>query len=190
VHPLNSAARQLVPCHRRPYGKEFRVLIGNKSAGAQARQADGGAARFPLLGFVSRACGVTGGSAMMLKEAAVSIVLITAALPALAQTPAPSVPAEKPAASAPASPSTLCYEVVSTTASTLPYAPILVDRCTGRTWLLAGDRVADAQGKPTGAFAFRWHPLGNTAEEAVLAFPEPSPAASATLGTGKKPAAK
>jgi hypothetical protein len=127
---------------------------------------------------------------MMLKEAGVSIVLITAALPALAQTPASPAAAENPAPAIPASPSTLCYEVVSTTASTLPYAPLLVDRCTGRTWLLAGDRVADAQGKPTGAFAFRWHPLGNTAEEAVLAFPEQSPAPSVNLGTGRKPAAK
>jgi hypothetical protein len=58
--------------------KSFRCSSGTIRQAPGRGRADGGAARFPLLGFVSRACGGAGGSAMTLKEAAVGIVLITA----------------------------------------------------------------------------------------------------------------
>jgi hypothetical protein len=66
-----------------------------------------------------------------------------------------------------------CFEVIPAAANVIPYGPILVDRCTGHTWVLARAEAGDAKGK---SFAFRWFPLAIIPQEAVLAFPElPTP---------------
>ena len=50
---------------------------------------------------------------------------------------------------------TLCFAVQMLQAqNTYPYAPILIDRCTGRTWILAFKLAPDAANPQ-----FSWTPL-------------------------------
>jgi hypothetical protein len=64
-----------------------------------------------------------------------------------------------------------CFEAIPATANVAPLSPILVDRCTGRTWLLVRSNIADAKGKTIG-FAYRWHPVVHIEDEAILVSPE------------------
>jgi hypothetical protein len=61
----------------------------------------------------------------------------------------------------------LCFDVVPTTGDA-PFGPILINRCTGATWLLVREDAPDMKGTPTGKFTFRWHPLGSAANEVIL----------------------
>jgi hypothetical protein len=52
-----------------------------------------------------------------------------------------------------------CFEVVPGNLNTAPQRPILLNRCTGATWLLAKEFVREANGKPTQSFRWYWNPL-------------------------------
>jgi hypothetical protein len=51
-----------------------------------------------------------------------------------------------------------CFEVASGNQNTVPQHPILVNRCTGATWLLEKRFVRDVDGKITRTFWY-WNPL-------------------------------
>lgn len=100
----------------------------------------------------------------------------------------PAVLAQDNLSKTPATPSGACFEVIPAVINAVPYAPILVDRCDGRTWILTRGDLPDVKGH-AGAFAFRWHPLINMENEAVLTFPEPPkpmPAPNINSGDIKK----
>jgi hypothetical protein len=92
------------------------------------------------------------------------IVKGTAASPSprfpLASLPTPPEP------TAPLPTAQLCYEVIQPNIS--PFAPILLDRCTGFTWVLIRHPLTDARGRATSQFIYRWAPLGLDSTEAVL----------------------
>jgi hypothetical protein len=86
---------------------------------------------------------------------AVAVGLAMSALlsvPTLAETPTPT-PAETPTPSLPA---TSCFDVVPTASDASPNAPIMIDRCTGRTWLL----VRTPLDKDGASFTYLWYPIG------------------------------
>ena len=95
-----------------------------------------------------------------------SIVVIFAMLscPAFAQDAGPKPQAQ----------SATCFDIALPPANAAPYGPILINRCTGATWLLSRERAMDAHGKPTSMFVYRWHHLADVGAEAILAFPNPS----------------
>jgi hypothetical protein len=77
---------------------------------------------------------------------------------------------------------TACFEVVSSNQNTAPQRPILVNRCTGATWLLEKRFARDAGGKLTRAFSWYWNPLpiGSTDGANV------DPLTTGTVTVGKK----
>lgn len=51
-----------------------------------------------------------------------------------------------------------CWMISPADPNAVPSAPILLDRCSGKTWILA--KVPFSDGKnPSSAFAYRWRPL-------------------------------
>jgi hypothetical protein len=52
-----------------------------------------------------------------------------------------------------------CFEVVSGNQNTVPQRPILLNRCTGATWLLEKRFARDLSGKLTRSFHWYWSPL-------------------------------
>jgi len=60
-----------------------------------------------------------------------------------------------------------CFDVIALPGDKPPYGSILLNRCTGATWLLAKSSTGDT-------FSFRWSPRGIEANEAVLSFPRPT----------------
>ena len=72
-----------------------------------------------------------------------------------------------------------CFDVVPMTDNAVPYGPIMINRCTGVTWLLVRENVFDTKGNPTGKFAFRWHPLSSAGNEAIFGLSNP-PGSSST----------
>lgn len=69
-----------------------------------------------------------------------------------------------------------CYEMLPGEANTLPGSPMLINKCTGQTYVLMR---GPAKGKAAGSPAYRWQPIavGDDAPEA-----RPKPAAAAPAG--------
>ena len=76
----------------------------------------------------------------------------------------------------PAPGGSVCYELIPAAANTLPGAPLLVNKCSGQTYVLT--RMS-SRAKATGHHVYRWHPiaLGNATET------KPRPAAAAPAGS-------
>jgi len=51
-----------------------------------------------------------------------------------------------------AAPSSLCFSMVAGN-DNQPHSPILVDQCTGKTWLLVKSNLTD---KPADGFTYQW----------------------------------
>src|SRR4051794_28072094 len=66
---------------------------------------------------------------------------------------------------------TPCFDVASAGQGAQPASMILVNKCTGYTWLLTRNALADDKGKVTGAFSYRWHPIAVGTGEAQLSYP-------------------
>jgi hypothetical protein len=75
-------------------------------------------------------------------------------------------------ATAEESPKEACWEIVSGTKDAAPYTALLLNKCTGNTWLLIRTGLADKQGKPTDSWIWRWSPINAEQQEAILT---PSP---------------
>jgi hypothetical protein len=86
------------------------------------------------------------------------------------------LPAAAMAQSAPPPGGGACYEMLAAEANTLPGRPLLINKCTGQTFVLM--RVPP-KGKPAGGSAYRWQPIavGDDSAEA-----KPKPATAATAG--------
>ncbi len=60
---------------------------------------------------------------------------------------------------------TECFEMMPEDSTTMP---IMVNKCTGETWMLNRMSFIDENGKRTGGFTFKWNLLATNAEEPVL----------------------
>ena len=58
-----------------------------------------------------------------------------------------------------------CWEVISPTIDGAPNSPILLNRCTGQTWIIVR-RLLD--GEPNGSFTYQWEGLYRTDGPPVL----------------------
>jgi len=102
----------------------------------------------------------------------VRIVAVLACLPVMAAAQAPAPEPSPAPASAPAS--TLapqpahCFDIVTLPANMQPYSPVLLNHCSGASWMLGHENITDANGKLTNEFVYRWYPLNISAEEAFL----------------------
>jgi hypothetical protein len=54
----------------------------------------------------------------------------------------------------------MCFEISSNNPATV--GPILLDKCTGNTWVLLRSRVFDDQGKPSKDFEWAWFKVDRT----------------------------
>jgi len=85
-------------------------------------------------------------------------LLATAALAAAS----PSLRAQE---AAPQSPATQCWSIITPQASVAPYGLILLDKCTGKTWLLS--KIVKREKLPANpnekakqdTFTYRWRPI-------------------------------
>jgi hypothetical protein len=92
----------------------------------------------------------------------------------------------------PTPPTSACYDISQPQKDMVPFEPILVDHCTGSTWLLVRAPMPDAKGQDGGAYVYRWFPIAMESVEAQLhaaplsspvpGFPLPQP-----LAPGRKP---
>jgi hypothetical protein len=78
---------------------------------------------------------------------------------------AASSPSLRAQEAAPQSPAAQCWSIVSPQASVAPYGLILLDKCTGKTWLLS--KIVNRQKLPENpqekakpdTFTYRWRPI-------------------------------
>ena len=61
-----------------------------------------------------------------------------------------------------------CFDILSPGQSGSPDGMILVDKCSGRTWMLIRIPVPDDKGNATTEFAYRWAPILYGDREALL----------------------
>jgi hypothetical protein len=62
-----------------------------------------------------------------------------------------------------------CFTVVMPVAGGAPHTPLLLDQCTGASWILVRDPVASLQPSGGPQFRYRWFPLAIASAEAVMA---------------------
>ena len=68
-----------------------------------------------------------------------------------------------------------CFDIVNATPQQQPFLPILLDRCTGRSWMLVKIELTNPTGRPPAAFTYRWFPLAADTSEPSLGTPDLSP---------------
>ena len=56
-----------------------------------------------------------------------------------------------------------------------PDGSVMLDRCSGKTWLLIRIAIPNDQGEMTGDFTYRWAPILYGDREALLSSPPPAP---------------
>lgn len=78
-----------------------------------------------------------------------------------------------------------CFEVVYGNQNAVPHRPILVNRCTGATWLLENAFARDSSGKLTHTLGWYWNPLPIGRIDGMVVDPLPT----GTAAPGKKAAA-
>ena len=69
-----------------------------------------------------------------------------------------------------------CFDVVAGPAETRPIGAILLNRCSGQTWILVRTYRPAAKGNP-GQYVYQWSALASEGPEARLREPTPAPAA-------------
>ena len=70
----------------------------------------------------------------------------------------------------PSQPSVGCFEVYEPSQAAQISQPILLNRCTGTSWVLVREPLADQKGNPTRSFTYEWHGLSVSNDTPVLAF--------------------
>ena len=66
-----------------------------------------------------------------------------------------------------------CWKIVAPAQNMSPFAPMLLDRCTGKTWLMVRERIP---GSKPASVSYRWAPiLPSDAGEAVFLENPPPP---------------
>jgi hypothetical protein len=63
-----------------------------------------------------------------------------------------------------------CWEITNPATNVEPYAPILLNKCTGKAWLLSRSDTQEATSSSRGTFAYRWRPI-TTDDTAEASFP-------------------
>ena len=61
-----------------------------------------------------------------------------------------------------------CWEIYAGTSNVAPYTAILLNKCSGDSWLLIRSGVTDKKGKGTDSWVWRWSPLNAESSEAIL----------------------
>lgn len=84
-----------------------------------------------------------------------------------------------------------CFNVVMPTKDGSPHAPLLLDQCTGASWLLVRDPVVQTQPGGVAQFRYRWFPIAIASTEAVIAegpVSAPAPAPASKTAAARPPA--
>jgi hypothetical protein len=111
--------------------------------------------------------------------------------PAPAAVPKPAAPDAPAAAQGAATRSDPCFDILSPGQGTSPDGMMLIDKCSGRTWLLIRIPIPDDKGNATTEFAYRWAPILYGDREALLSIagqkdaPPPAPGAKNAPRRGK-----
>lgn len=56
-------------------------------------------------------------------------------------------------------PPTQCWEIVSPNSKDVPSGPILINKCTGKSWFLAKVAAPEAKADAPGTYVLRWRPI-------------------------------
>jgi hypothetical protein len=88
--------------------------------------------------------------------------------PAPAATPKPAAPDAGAAAQPSSTRTEPCFDILSPAQGSSPDGMMLIDKCSGRTWLLIRIPIPDDKGNPTTEFAYRWAPILYGDREALL----------------------
>jgi len=67
-----------------------------------------------------------------------------------------------------------CFEISRTNVLVDPSNPILINKCTGDTWMLVKSEIVDVNGHSTDSFTYRWFKLGESSDTASLSYPKRS----------------
>jgi hypothetical protein len=52
-----------------------------------------------------------------------------------------------------------CWDIVSPNSKEVSYAPILIDKCTGKSWFLAKVTTQGTKADAPGTYVYRWRPI-------------------------------
>jgi hypothetical protein len=88
--------------------------------------------------------------------------------PAPAAVPKPAAPDAAPATQPASGRTEPCFDVLSPGQVSSPDGMMLIDKCSGRTWLLIRIPIPDDKGNETTDFAYRWAPILYGDREALL----------------------
>ena len=66
----------------------------------------------------------------------------------------------------------MCFEVISPS-QTAQSNQIMLDRCTGATWLLVRVSLPDMPGRPSQSFTYQWEQLTISSEPPILSYNTP-----------------
>jgi len=80
-----------------------------------------------------------------------------------------------------------CYNIASPGQGATPDGMVLIDRCSGKTWLLIRIQIPDDKGNPTSEFTYRWAPILYGDREALLSMGQ-KPATPPATGRKRKAA--
>jgi len=147
-------------------------------------------------GKLAGAVRVVAGEACVKRSTILFVAAGLLAAPAGAQqlpvpTPAPA-PAAVPKPEATTAPQPVptrsdpCFDILSPGQGSSPDGMMLIDKCSGRTWLLIRIPIPDDKGNATTEFAYRWAPILYGDREALLSIaghkdaPPPAPGAKNT----------
>jgi hypothetical protein len=119
----------------------------------------------------------TSGPARRVRPPMLSLLWIAVALAAMPWLDSTSTRAQDvppPPAPQAAPPPQPCWEIVAPVAGTDPPAMVMLNRCTGDTWLLAKEVTREAQPTAPGTYVYRWRRIMKTDDGGAAGFPLPS----------------
>jgi len=100
--------------------------------------------------------------------AVVTVMLLLHPTAVRAQDPPP--PASPQGAPSPVQ----CWEIVAPMRGADPPTMVMLNRCTGDTWLLAKVSTREATATAPGSYVYRWRPISKAGDASETDFPVPS----------------
>jgi hypothetical protein len=61
-----------------------------------------------------------------------------------------------------------CWEIANPAQDMTPQNLVLLNRCSGQTWIMEKIFFVDKQGRQTGEFTYRWAPISMESQEAKM----------------------